>query len=344
MKVVLALFGFLAITQSMDAVAIDTIPIGNIANSPDQNHRGDGRFGRVEYFYRIGVTEVTNDQYAEFLNAVAAIDTHGLYSGGYGIHRFGLPGAYSYTVEPNLGNKPVIQVSFWDAARFANWLHNGRPVGNQTNSTTEDGAYTLGDVTNPPIASVNRNDGATWFLPSENEWYKAAYHQPATRGGDVDDYWLYPTATNSQPTIARANSVGDIRNPGPNVANHWGGAGWGTGATGYLTSVGSAGPLSASYYGTFDQAGNVLEWLEDIHNFSPNTRVVRGGDWRQDYEPLAAWFRNGIPPVEERDHVGFRVATIVPEPASIMILVLASFATTDFRIRRSRLLRIVRQK
>ena len=39
--------------------------------------------------------------------------------------------------------------------------------------------------------------GARWFIPSENEWYKAAYHQPAAQGGDGDNYWAYPTGTNS---------------------------------------------------------------------------------------------------------------------------------------------------
>jgi hypothetical protein len=70
-------------------------------------------------------------------------------------------------------------VSFWNALRFANWLHNGQPRGLQDETTTEDGAYTLtptGIVNN----TITRNPGAVVFLPSENEWYKAAYYDPAT--------------------------------------------------------------------------------------------------------------------------------------------------------------------
>ena len=154
-----------------------------------------------------------------------------------------------------MGNKPVNFVSFFDSMRFVNWLENGQPTGG---SGTESGVYTIGNGLNE-----TRAPGATFFIPSEDEWYKAAYHQPAVQGGDTDDYWLYPTASNSVPTVATANSVGDINNPGANVANYGSGADW-NGQDGNVTTVGSAGPLSASFYGTFDQGGNVREWNEAV--------------------------------------------------------------------------------
>jgi len=95
---------------------------------------------------------------------------------------------------------PVTYVSWGDAARFANWIQNGQPTGTQNNATTEDGAYRLnGATSHEALYTVTRNANAAWFIPSENEWYKAAYYQPAAQGGDSDSYWLYPMKTNSLP-------------------------------------------------------------------------------------------------------------------------------------------------
>ena len=91
-------------------------------------------------------------------------------------------------------------MSWGDAARFANWLHNGQPTGLQIASTTEDGAYSLNGATSTAaLNAVSRKAGANWFIPTENEWYKAAFHQPAAQGGDADNYWDYPVRTNSAP-------------------------------------------------------------------------------------------------------------------------------------------------
>jgi len=323
------------------AVVIDTVVVGNPGNAPDQDF-GDGQFGAVADRYRIGKHEVTNAQYAEFLNAVAATDTHALYNGNMGsdgrggITRSGTSGSFSYSVKSNFGNKPVNFVGFWDAARFTNWLHNGQPTGAQNSSTTEDGAYTLGGVTNPTNSSVSRNAGAQWFIPTEDQWYKAAYHQPAADGGDSDDYWLYATGSNTDPTVATANATGDISNPGANVANYDLGADW-NGENGNVTTVGSAGLLSDSFYGTADQAGNVWEWNEAI--ISSSARGVRGGSWLSGFTTdLAASFRlsSGLPTFES-DSVGFRVASpfsesAIPEPASGLMVLLG----TAFFMRRGR--------
>jgi hypothetical protein len=111
-----------------------------------------------------------------------------------GIVRSGSPGNYSYTVKsPALGgsyaydDKPVVLVSSGDAMRFANGLHNDQPNGAQDAGTTEDGAYTLNGATSVgAMAAVTRNAGARWWLPSEDEWYKAAYHQ---NDGVTGNYW-----------------------------------------------------------------------------------------------------------------------------------------------------------
>jgi formylglycine-generating enzyme required for sulfatase activity len=301
------------------AVTIDTVPVGDAGNFPIA-----AGYGGVPYEYRIGRTEVTNAQYVEFLNAVAKSDPRGLYNTAMatasraGITRSGSSPNYTYSVKENYGNKPANLVSFWDAARFVNWLHNGQPTGSQGPGTTEDGAYALGGVTNPVNESVVRNPAAKWFIPSDDEWYKAAYYQPADQDGDMDDYWLYPYASNIEPTPSIANAVGDITNPGPNVATVFPASNWGGSLSGNVTTVASAGPLSQSFYGTFDQAGNVTEWTETITSRSTTStdRAIRGGTFLSFVgSPSSQAAQLGASATLEDDLIGFRIAQIaIPAP------------------------------
>jgi len=183
------------------------VEIGDVNNL---NHTTG--YGNVNYVYRIAKYVVTNSEYVEFLNSVAATDTYNLYSTGMssdnpgGINRSGSSGTYSYSTKPNMSNKPVVFVSWFDCARYCNWLHNDRPVGSQNNSTTEDGAYSLnGAVSGNAVA---RNANAKYHIPTENEWYKAAYYTP-DKNGSGPGYWKYATQSDSDPVPVSANSVGD---------------------------------------------------------------------------------------------------------------------------------------
>jgi formylglycine-generating enzyme required for sulfatase activity len=303
-------------------VFMEMVPVGNPGNPPDPGNISEGNtYGAVAYEFSIGRYEVTNAQYTEFLNLVAGTDPNSLYNENMGsnarggIARSGASGSYTYAVKPNMGDKPVSFVSWYDAVRFCNWLHNGRPTGAQNATTTEGGAYTLAGATSigvgsDPIHRENgRNAGARFWIPSENEWYKAAYHQPAADGGDADHYWLYPTGANTEPTIATADEFGNINNDTANIANYYLGADW-NGQDGNVTTVGSGGPGSASYYGAFDIAGNVWEWNEQIIN---GGRGLRGGSWGGPsgghYVFLGSPLRNsGVAPSGEDIDFGFRVA------------------------------------
>ena len=309
---------FLLAPRPASAVPI-TVSVGDLGNAPDQlwpsNNPTNLLFGAVAYSYNIGTTEVTNAQYAAFLNAKASSDPLALYNTSMGsnarggITRSGSDGSYTYAPRTNMADKPVNFVSWYDSIRFANWLNNGQGAGD-----TETGAYTLDGGTPTPTngLSITRNTGATWFLTSEDEWYKAAYYQPSAQGGDTDGYWLYPTASNSAPTQATASSVGDISNPGTNVANYSLGADW-NGQHGNVTTVGSAGPLSDSFYGTADQGGNLSEWNEAL--ISGSSRGLRGSAWNLNSDDMRSSARNIANPTFERDFIGFRVAT-VPEPST----------------------------
>ena len=166
---------------------------------------------------------MTTGQYIAFLNAVAATDTYGLYNSRMrhpntislttvaGSRRAASSGSYTYSVtDPNL---PVTYVTFWDACRFANWLDNGQPTGVSEDAATDNGAYTL---TSAGMANntVTRNAGATWAVTSENEWYKAAYYDPALNGG-AGGYYEYATQSNTAPTAVAPTSAANSANYDP---------------------------------------------------------------------------------------------------------------------------------
>ncbi len=321
------------------AATIDTVPVGNADNAPDQNFNLQGQFGAVAYDYRIGKYEVTNSQYIEFLNAKDPTGANSLelYSssmtsdarGGINFTAANANGS-KYIVKTGRNNNPVVYVNWYDCIRFANWLHNGPGT-----SDTETGAYTLLGGTPTPSNGdgISRNPGATWFLPSENEWYKAAYHQPVTQGGDSDNYWLYPTQMNSTPYAdqppgsgapPQSNTANFFQDDG--IANGYDDGFAVTGSTSisnsqnYLTDAGAY-IQSSSFYGTFDQGGNVEEWTEALIDSS--SRVVRGGMWSHPSGYLQSRGRLRNRPTTEIEIAGFRVATlpaIVPEPSSLTLL------------------------
>jgi sulfatase modifying factor 1 len=305
---------FFSITAS--AITIDTVLVGNPGNtgriqsgSPDPTQ--NGIFGSVSTAYRIATTEVTNSQYVTFLNSVAASDPFGLYNANMGflsrggIVRSGTSGSYSYSVKPDVpdggpggtnytyGDKPVVFTSWYDAARFANWVNNGATAG----ASTETGAYTMATG-----VSVTRNAGATWFLPTENQWYKAAYYD-----GAAGVYYDYPTKSNAAPN----NNI--PANDSGNSANYF--AGSFTQDESYPFTSAGAYALSKSPYGTADQGGNVWEWTEAFGTNANGTtnsslRIHRGGAFDSDATMIKSSFRENKSPTTESENMGFRLATL----------------------------------
>jgi len=328
----LVLLTLLAGTTNAEVV-IDWVTVGNPGNDPHSSG-----YGSVAKVYRIGKYEVTNSQYAEFVNAVAAYDPkdptnpaatdpNGLYNndmgGGWndigGISRSGSgtqADPWVYSARTNRGNRPVNYVSWYDTLRFTNWLHNGQPgldtpVGQDDNST-EDGAYDMSLGT-----GVVRKGGATVFLPTEDEWHKPAYHK---NDGVTGNYWHYPTESDSVPTN-EAPPGSDLVN---GSANYYSGGYLDT--TYYTNEVGAYDTMdggeyvSDSPYGTFDQGGNVLEWNETALFGDLTFRGFRGSSFDNDYNGLRVYAYSGNNLTFEFRALGFRVASI-PEPGCITLLV-----------------------
>jgi formylglycine-generating enzyme len=322
--------GLLAGTAS--AVSIETVPVGDPGNAVDSSVMSDGTtgYGSVAYSYNIGKYEVTAGQYTEFLNKVAQTDTYGLYSTDMWSHskackieQTGSSGSYTYSVALDYANRPVSFVSYWNACRFANWLHNGQPTGAQGPGTTERGAYTLDGYNGDDGRTIQRNADWEWAVTSEDEWYKAAYY----KGGSTNaGYWNYPTSSDAVPGRDMADVSG-------NNANYYTGYGAYPIDSGlYFTTVGGEFQNSDSPYGTFDQGGNVWEWNEGL---SGSERGLRGGSF---YNPggsvaLEASYRGNALPVRRLYFYGFRVVQ-VPEPGCALLFVLAALGALQRRGRR----------
>lgn len=296
---------------------LDWVTVGGAGNPADSNG-----WGAVDYQYRIGRFEVSNVQYTKFLNSVAATDTHGLYNslrtfGFGGIERSGVSGSFEYSARAGKEKWPVNYVTFWDALRFANWKHNREPKGAQDDTTTEDGAYT---ITAQGIAdnSITRSAGARFFIPSIDEWHKAAYYDESSMS-----YFEYPAQTDTptvcSPPALTANTANcdDVAQIPTQVGYYFG---------------------SGSPPGTFDQGGNVSEWTDNLDLSNPGMRRGRGGGFLDNAVNLSSGASlSNLPDIRAVDR-GFRlagrpVAAPALGPFGIAILLSLLGATAYWRLR-----------
>jgi formylglycine-generating enzyme len=311
----------LPLTALADSITMAWTPVGNPGNAADSNG-----YGAVGYSYNIGTYDVTVGQYVEFLNAKDATgaNTLGIYNANMSDTTFG-GGGVSYDSAAASGNKygvisgdgdqPINNVTFYDTLRFANWMNNG-----QGNGSTETGAYTLlGGTPTPSNAnSITRDANATVFLPSEDEWYKAAYYNPSG-----NSYYSYPTSSDAAPTASGPTAA-------PNSANY----------NGAVTNVTNVGAYSgtASPYGAFDMGGDVWQWNETlVDGLLGWARVLRGGSFNDPSIGMQSSFRAIVTPETELYSYGFRVAGILtPEPSTLVMFVIGAAALLASGLRNRR--------
>jgi formylglycine-generating enzyme required for sulfatase activity len=327
------------------AEPIQWVTVGDPGNTAD-----DTTYGDVLTSFQIMKYEFTNQQYTDFLNSVDAggINPNSVYNVNMGndirggiSFTSGAASGSKYAVKSNMGDKPVNYVSWFDAARVANWYQNGAT----SLSSTETGAYTLDGATTGNAPAVN--PGATFYIPTEDQWYKAAYYMG---GGTTAGYWDYATQSDTAPTAVTADTTG-IGSAGStgNFANYLDDANWND-RGGNVTTVGTNGVSSA--YGAFDMNGNITEWNDLTGLVAGSTRGVRGGFWGSFSESsLRSSFNQEIAPSDESDVYGFRLASVVavPEPSTWVMaaggLACAGWGAWRRNARRSRLpLRMLRSR
>ena len=257
----------------------------------------------------MATTETTNAQYVAFLNSVDPNGTNpnSIYSSSMGSSinggisfNAGAGAGSKYSVKAgaptgapagtSYGSMPVNFVTWFSAARFVNWLNNGATG----TSSTESGAYTLANAVSGPI--VARNPGAQVFLPSANEWYKAAFFNGSS-------YTTYATNSNSVPTaqvtnfsLANSGNFSDVTTLPVNAES-------------YVNS--------ASAYGMYDMFGNVGE-MTDSAGAGNNFVSVGGGYAAIPSAWAATAAQNFRLSTAANVSNGFRVAA-VPEPGTIAL-------------------------
>jgi len=244
---------------------IDFVTIGNAGNAADTQvmvNDGTTGYGAVSSNYRIGKYEVTAAQW-QTINTAAGVGDSGYWS----------------------GNQPVASISWYEAAQFCNYLTSGNKY---------SGAYKFdisGNFQEIDRVSSISTYGTTYVIPTENEWYKAAYFKP-----DGSGYSLYANGTSTAP-ITGVNS-----NYNRAISSPW--------------DVG-VGNGTMEQNGTYDMMGNVYELNETL--ISGSTISRRGGSYLSPDSYIASSSRSFVGPGDEYSNTGFRVAS-VPEPATLLLL------------------------
>ena len=152
--------------------------------------------------------------------------------------------------------------------RYCNWLTSGNAA-NGAYRFNGGGGYTGTDRT------FRNAQGKLYVLPTENEWYKAAYFKP-----DASGYSIYANGTDTAPTTTQTRY------------NNSGTSPWGVG-TG-----------AAEQNGTFDMMGNLWEWMET------DSGLLRGGCFDNGESALRSSNRLPWAPSSEGWSIGFRIVAI----------------------------------
>jgi len=266
-----------------NAFSIDFVSIGNAGNAADTT-----TYGAVPYEYRVGKYEISQDA----------------------INKATASGMANVTAGSWTGSQPAATINWYEAAAFVNWLNTSTGKTAAYDLSFSGGSWSMtlwssADAWTAGGENLYRNKDAYYFLPSDNEWYKAAYFNPAG-----SNYFLFPTASSSVPTYmdGGTNMSSAVYNMPPTQGP---------------AAVDSAGGLSP--YGTMGQGGNVGEWNESAHDGRNNSssvfRAVRGGGWFSSEDRLRSSNRGSIDPSLEGGELGFRVAS-VPEPSTYALLLM----------------------
>ncbi len=283
---------------------------------------GFPNLGQVNYEYRISRTETTVNQWIDFVRVAYPFAEEAGFPRGSSL--FAGTHIYSDTPpnQPNAvwhvtpgTNQLATTMSFRFAAWYCNWLHNGRPTTNLTAETFTTGAY--------DNATLTRQSGAQFWIPSLDEWTKATYYDPNRYGAGQEGYWLYP-GMSMVPLVG-----GPPGSPGAQTsAGNWL-------PNGQLPpNVGSY-PSTMSPWGLLDTSGGRYEWTDTTHPLINSFRFFRGQDLGGGIEMpsdrIDSLFSSGFP---DFHGVGFRIASAVPSSGACVPLLVALGCASFGRRRR----------
>ena len=278
--------------------SIEFVTVGNPGNAADTTGAPNPA-GAVNYTYRIGKYEISRN-FAQM----------GITAGSLGLTYNSSYGAVG----------PVIGFSWNEAARFVNWLNTSKGYQAAYKFTTggSNDNIALWGAGEYNGNNQFRHKDAVYFLPSIDEWYKAAYYDP-TRNAGAGGYWDYATQSNTAPSAVASGTT----------------AGTAVYGAFSFTDVTTAGGLS--YYGTMAQNGNAWDLLETakdgVNNDPTESRGIRGGKGGYSFALSASDYPFGNLPTAESSDVSFRVA-MVPEPSAGALLVLGAGVLAVMRRRK----------
>lgn len=277
---------------------IEFVRIGNPGN-PDDATGYPIPVGKVDYVYRIGKYEISEDMVNK-ANAETANDPIPI-----------------NILHNNRGpNKAVTSVSWLQAELFVNWLNTstGHSPAYKVDTNLGFQLWAPGDPGYDPY-NPYRNRLARYFLPSIGEWYKAAYYDPTN-----DVYYDWPTGSNTMPAAVTSGTAA-----GTTV--------YSASAPADITLAGGLSP-----YGTMAQGGNVWEWQETAYDLVNDNmweeRGLRGGSYYHGSQKSNALGHEqpGVTDSTFHTGIGFRVAS-TPEPSSLVLAALASVVVLIWRRR-----------
>lgn len=310
-----------------DPSGIDFVTIGAVGNrgydGPDPNGLATGR-GRVDYAYQIGRYEVTAGQWGEFFAAVAAQSQPLPWVTQPSIWHGTNPG-------PSLRMMPVGGVTWRTAAMYCNWLHNNKSPDRAAflsgaYDVSTFGANSEGVFTDQPAHS----EGARYWIPTLDEWMKAAHYDPAKQNpdGSVGGWWQYlssdtPLRYGLPPWLGGTGQA----NAGFAILND---AQFGIPLGAYAGSL--------SPWGLLDTAGATRELTETVFENTGGVRyrLVDGSAWATPVGSADAVWGIGAVGMGTTDYAyGLRVAAAIPNPGSAAGLAVGVWLARQQRRRRT---------
>lgn len=278
--------------------------------------------GSVPYEYRMAREEISTSQWLEFFNTFAAreggprvnppliwgatIDTG--YSGP-GVRWMLTPG-----FEDLAARVPIVGIDWRDAARYCNWLENDK---SSDLSAIQNGAYDTSTFGERPDGSITdqvaHNPSARYWIPTFDEWMKAAHFDSNRFGPDQGGYWLYDNSSDTAP-IPGDPGVGETSGGWPGVPG---------GPTPHDIPLGAY-PLTQTPWGLLDMTGGSSEWTESMY-LDRWRRVEGAGVGYASSTELDSIMRFFTMQPNDRSRATLRIASAVPAPSGAVVFVILLF-------------------